>query len=160
MESFTRIVKLILTSPVLDKSDRQVVKGVVYSFQLDISSMEDMHMKWTRQIEIECDALYLLGTYRKLKDEAQIDFDEAEGSAILDDIPPISDTGSKTTVHQAKAYLAVHPELAVGRRRLLEIKDLFENIESLVRIVFARNKKLENLNVDFRRELKSDERAS
>lgn len=159
MDSYMRLAKRIVSSPIMTAEDRQVVKDILFNLSLDAKSYTDMNTKWEGQQSIEADVLYLLGEYRDKWQENQFRYEEEEAGIMIDDVPSVGPTGKKTTVKETKAYIAVNPDLAVLRRELYQYSSLFQDIQNLVKYVFARNDKLDNINVNYRRELKADERS-
>ena len=159
MEAFRRLAKRLVTSPVMTKEDRQVVKDILFTMSLDRASFEDLDQKWQGQIESEANVLYLQSVYRDKWQEKQFEYDEEESGILIDDVPAYGSSGKKITGKEVKAHLAVHPDLAVKRRELYMYTSLFKDIQSLVKFVFDRNQKLENVNVNYRREIKTDERT-
>jgi hypothetical protein len=155
MDTLSRLVAIILQNPGLDAEDRIVVKDVVYKSKLDLTSFEDVNDKIKGQVEIEAGIAYLLGKYRDQLTDLRYDLDEEESTAILE-VPKKNEQGYKTSTRELKAYQSVNPEVAVKRRRVSAAESLYATFEALWKIVFARNDKLRELSINYRRDQESD----
>lgn len=152
-----RLVLRLAKNEFLAPEDRSVVKDVVYALILDTETVEDVNEKLKGQVRLEADMVYLMGVYRDLKNEFTYELEEEEGHVLLD-TPRRNDDGYKTSAKELKAHSVTNPEVAVKRRRLASVTSLYESLQLLWKIVFARNEKLEQLSVNYRKELKADER--
>jgi len=155
MNALQRLVKQVLTSEFLESEDRPVIKEVVYRLELDLHGFEDVNQKIQKQIEIEADMVYLLSKYRNVAAESKFDLEEEQAGVFLDS-PRINNGGYKATANELKAYQLTHPDVAVKRRRNQAAQALYETLQEISMIVFGRNKKLNELSVNYRQELKAD----
>jgi len=156
MPSFQRLVKFIIENEFLESEDRSVIKEVIYKLELDLTTFEEVGDKIKGQIKIEADIAYLLGRYRDKVNEMRIELEEEEAHVFLE-VPKRNEDGYKTSSREFKAYQFSNPEIAIKRRRFVVLESLFDSLQLLCRIVFARNDKLKELSINYRREMKIDE---
>jgi hypothetical protein len=162
------LVRQILTNSLLTSEDRQVVKDIVYGLDLTgEDSLTDVNDKWVIQQRLEASIIYLLCKYEKAVGRAEAVMDgvtsgleEVEASARLDTPKEYSNAESR------KAYVRLDPDVAVHKLRvneakqaILEAKELYNDIDRLAKTVFRRDKKIENMNVNVRRQMTADENA-
>lgn len=155
MDALQRLVQYIVKHDFLETEDRPVVKEVIYKLELDLETFEEVNEKLKGQIKLEADMVYLLGKYRDICNDLKIELDEEEATVFLD-APKRNDEGYKTSAKEFKAYQLAHPEIAVKRRRLVAVESLLATLTLLSKVVFARNDKLEQLSVNYRKELAAD----
>ena len=162
------LVRQILTNSQLTSEDRQVVKDIVYGLDLTgEDSLTDVNDKWIIQQRLEASIIYLLCKYEKAvgRSEAILEgimsgLEEVESVARLDMPKDYSNVESR------KAYVRLDPDVAVHKGRvleakqaILEAKELYSDIDRLAKTVFRRDKKIENMNVNVRRQMVADENA-
>ncbi len=154
--SFALLVQQIVKNDHLMAHDRLVVKDIVYALSLEgESSLLDINSKWIKQAEIEAAMVYLLGVYGdKLKDSER-DLNEQEATKRLDP-PDITTRTGRITRDDYSAMLALDPDVSILRHRVSTLQSLYRDIDNLAKLVFWRSKKLEHLNVNYRRELEAD----
>jgi hypothetical protein len=153
--TFQRLVKFLIENEFLETEDRLVIKDVVYKLELDLETFEDVNEKIKGQIKIEADLVYLLGKYRDACADLRFDVDEEEADVFLK-TPKRNEDGYRTSGQELKAYQTADPEVAIKRRRLQQAESLYESLQLLCRVVFARNSKLEQLSVNYRKEIQTD----
>jgi hypothetical protein len=149
------LARQIISNEVLAAEDRTVIKEVVYA--LDLSgdhSLSDVNDKWVYQQRMEANIIYLLSRYEKAVGRAEAELDEAEAVVELDMPKEIPKTAGAR-----KAHIRLDPDVAVHRHRVMLAKELHSDLDRLAKTVFRRDKKLENLNVNYRREQTADENS-
>lgn len=155
MEALKRLVQYAVHHESLDPDDRPSIKDVIFQLALDLDTVEEVNEKFKGQIKLEADMVYLLGKYRDKCNDLKIELEEEEASVFLD-APKRNDEGFKTSTREFKAYQLTNPEIAVKRRRLAACESLLSSLVLLSKVVFARNDKLEQLSVNYRKELAAD----
>lgn len=147
------LVRQLVSNELLASEDRAVVKEIAYALDLQGDpTLGDVNSKWIDQQRIEASMVYLLNTYERIVDKAESELEEIEATARLD-IPK----GVAGNAEERKAYVRLDPNVAVHKDRVVNAKSLHKDLDRLAKTVFRRDKKLENLTVNYRRELQSDE---
>jgi hypothetical protein len=155
---FQQLARLILESPYVDPEDRLVLKQVVYRLKLYATNLEDINDKIKGQIEIEAAISYMSGKYLQKMNDAQAEMEEIEATK-LSQMPDKTDIGYKVTEKERKTLLAIDPDTAIARKRFSEKQTLYKNLQSILKIVFKRDDKINNLCVNYRKELKLDQNS-
>jgi hypothetical protein len=147
------LVRQLVTNELLSSEDRAVVKEIVFALDLqgDVS-LSDVNLKWIDQQRIEASMVYLLNTYERLMAKTEAELEEIEATARLD-MPK----GAAGNEQERKAYVRLDPNVAVHKDRVLNAKSLYQDLDRLAKTVFRRDKKLDSLTVNYRRELQADE---
>jgi len=155
MKAFIRLANEIINNEYLEEVDRLVVKQLVYRLKLDLSQFEEVNEKIKGQMELEADLVYLLSKYRKLTDERKFELEEQEAEVLLD-VPHRNPDGYKTGAKEFRAHQLLDPNVAVERRRNSLAAALYHDLQNLSAMVFGRNKKLNELSVNYRKEMAAD----
>lgn len=150
------LVAQIIGNDYLEAKDRQVLKDVVYALDLQgEGTLIDVNQQWITQQRIEANMVYLTSKYEAMVIQAERAGDEVE-SALYLDLPATREDGKRCTAEDRKRLLRLEPDVAVAKHKVVELQILTNALSKLSRTVFGRNQKLEQLGVNYRRELSSD----
>jgi hypothetical protein len=154
---FVELTKLILKSDLFEKSHQELLKNIVYSLSLESTdNIIDVNNEWKTQIEIETSIVFLVGFYTGLLSKQDIVNNHRYDETLLS-IPDKPDNSlRKYTVDEKKALVKLDNIVYRGMLKHSLLNDLIRNLENLQKIVFRRDKKLENLTINYRREQEAD----
>jgi len=162
------LVRQVLTNGLLAAEDRQVIKEIVYGLDLTgDDSLTDSNDKWIVQQRLEANIIYLLCKYEKSVGRAEAilegimsGLEEVESVAKLDTPRDYTNAESRRAFVRLDPDVAVHKERVLdAKRAILEAKELYNDIDRLAKTVFRRDKKIENMNINIRRQMTADENA-
>jgi hypothetical protein len=154
---YKELIKEIVLQTCLDVTDRPAIKELVAGLDLEgDESYQDIVTKWKTQVRLEATFLYLQAKYTRLFAEAQAEYTNEQAEMKL--VCPDRDMdGSRLTVEAKRVLISTDPSMKKLSDRISKLKVLVDDLDRLSYVVFGRNKKLENLNIDYRRQLKADE---
>lgn len=154
-------LKRVLENPELDSCDRPVLKSVITKISISTNelNLESINDLWADQIDLEARMLYLIGKYSHLEDKASEIVDTIEGSYLLQLPDKMPDTNRRINKEDRMAMLRNEEEVRFERYKIIDIRALVRDLSNLHRLVIGRNQKLENISVNYRRELKADENS-
>ncbi len=156
---YKQLAQLVITSTSFNKEHRQEIKDIVFSLDLDnIEGIGDVNEKIKGQMDMEATMVFLLGFYRQRQMEMVGDLEREEGLALLD-VPTKDAEGYKTGAKSAKAQVVTAQDVASLKLNLTPLKSLYEDLENLFNILLRRNRKLEELSINYRREKAIDDRT-
>jgi hypothetical protein len=135
---------LILKSPVIERQDYQLVKSIAKSYPIsDVNVIVDVNVTMKDQVDLEAAVVYLNNKYKA-------NFERAEKEATL----------LKHRLQKKNGVRSVENHLDADYIELsgycLECELLSDVIKDLAKIVIDRQKKLEQLSVNYRRESPPD----
>lgn len=139
-----RVVSLILESVVLESGDVPLVKDLTWRLPLDaVNVVQDVNVALKLQVELEAAIVYLLNRYKAMKNrlEAQRDHRWALAGKFK---------GPRNVER------SLDPEYQELLNRHMEYGNLVNLLSDFAGIVYARRDKLEQLSVNYRREMPSD----
>lgn len=139
-----RVLSLILESVILEKGDVPLVKDLNWRIPLDaVNVVQDVNQALKLQVELEAAIVYLVGRYKghKARLEAQRDHRWALAGKF------------KGPRHVERPLDAEYQELL---NRHVEYGSLVALLSDVQNIVYSRRDKLEQLSVNYRREMPSD----
>lgn len=151
------LVRLAIQNPSLDAQDRGILKEVIQSLEIQNSdTLSSVNDKWTIQQRMEAVMVYLLVKYESRAAKQQRFSEEVEAAEYLS-LPEDKPDGRKYTVEDKRNLIRVEQTSSSAKNLLLEAQELSNLMNKLARTVFARNQKLDHMNVNYRRELSVDE---
>lgn len=152
---FTLLENLIVSHPHLKQEDHAVISKVcrLLEIQEEHVLINEYHR---RQVELEATAVYLTGKYTALVKRFESVFNKHRAGKSVE-LGERNDEGLKWTriakenwlLGTDARYIALVDTLAEAQRLLMMLKGLSD-------VIFARDNKLEQLSINYRRETEAD----
>lgn len=156
---FALLSERIQCNPNFDSAHKHLLNKVVHRMHFDnVNEVNDVSEQIKAQIAMEASMVYLLGEYRDAKELAELELEREEALALEDVLDKFTN-GCKPTQREISSAIRSHPSVAILRERFVYKKSLFDDLNHLFWIVTNRNKKLEHLSNNYRKELDVDSRA-
>lgn len=155
-ESFKLIYEQIVLNKHLKSKDRKVVKEVYNDMDLNsYSSLAALNEIERDQLRMEARCAYLVSVYTDHAESQESDSDYIEANAQLS-LPEKGPDGKKYLAADRDALLTTNDMVTEARQAKREAKALLRDISKMSKMVDNRNQKIENLQVNHRREMAQD----
>lgn len=149
---------LILSHPNLKVEDRAVVSRLC--FLIRIEDTGDINEYYRLQVQAEAGAVYLKGRYDAISARLRKSLDNHRAGRSVE-LGSRDDEGLRwTKLSQEQWLLGTDPKYVVLNEMFREAERLHSLIKGLSDIVINRNGKLEQLAINYRREVEVDRRTS
>lgn len=147
-----------LLSMIEDAEDRLVVKRMMQRIDLsEVDTLDLINEKIKQQTRNEGDIIYLESVYRRLKVKKRRELEKVEDDMLLGAINIRE--GRRLTKNVIEALTRTDEKHIQLRQELDQLEVLHDTLVSMVRFIFAQDRKHEQLSVNYRRELHADERS-
>ena len=146
---------LLLSCKAIKDEDRSIVSNLCETLRID-QDYGFLNDYFRMQVQIEATQIYLLGKYNLLLDrwESLIDKHKAEKAFELGDR---NQEGYKWTKESKEQWLLnSDARYILLREQAQEVKRFLGILKDLYTIVFTRANKLEQLSINYRREMRAD----
>jgi len=155
--SFLQLAELIDTNDLFNKDHCEMLYTLVYSLSLDgVDNITDINSMFINQVELETIVVFLVGYYNNKLAKHNVISDYTYANTLLDVPEKPNNSLRKYTVDEKKSLTKLNRDVHRNELTKALLSELVKTLESLQRIVFYRNKKLENLTINYRREVESD----
>lgn len=156
MSYFGKLARQLLYGP-LEEEDIPSVKDLIMSLEAKFNSLGAINDLINKQIELEAGTVYLLYKYTVKLEEATIRYEDEKARIFIGTPDRMFD---RKVTRELRESLSTTDE---SLKQLLEDKtklDVFcRALQQLQRLVFARDRKLEVISTNYRREIHADENA-
>lgn len=159
MNGLKLLEQAIREHPHLKLEDHRVVTDVCSKLHLsDDLGMINESFRW--QVELEAAAVYLKSRYGSIVNRLESSLTEYQSGKFVE-MGPRDEEGLKWTAKAKEQWiLATDPHYAAKLDVFKESARLLDLIKGLSDIVFGRDRKLEQLSINYRREVQADTRSS
>jgi hypothetical protein len=156
-ECFIELANFVVSNEAFCKNHVKILEDIVYSLELEsTNNIIDINKAWKVQVDLEVAVVFLVGYYNSKLSKSNIVSDHKYSEALLSVPDKPTNSLRKYTVDEKKSLVKIDKSVYRGMLVNSLLSDLVKNLESLQRIVFSRNKKLESLTINYRRELESE----
>jgi len=158
MDGISLLEKEIRAHPYLKIEDHQVVHNTCNA--LRISEDPGLINEYFRgQIEAEASMIYLVGRYSSLVTRLKDKLNERRAGKAFE-LGSRDDEGLKWSKQDKEQWiLATDPKYATQLDMLHDMEALLKLMYGLRDVVFGRDRKLEQLSINYRREMEADKRT-
>lgn len=158
-DGITLLEQLILANESLKVEDHSVITNVCTGIRIS-SEAGDINEYFRRQVELEASVVYLSSKYGALLDRWRRLLDKHKAIQSVE-LGARNTEGLKWSKGSKEEwFLSMDPKYVVLKDQMHTVEKLFFTIRDLYTIVFDRNKKLEQLSINYRRETEIDKRHS
>lgn len=159
VDGISLLENLILSSPALKAEDQAVIKHVCLNLRIE-QEHGFINDYFRRQVEIEATAVYLTGKYNALLERWRRIIGQHKADKFME-LGSKNDDGYKWTKEAKEQWLlSTDARYTVLSEQAQEAERLLYILRDLSNVVFTRDKKLEQLSINYRRESEADKRAS
>jgi hypothetical protein len=150
-DEFRLLASRLVVNQELEKSDRVVVKRIVYALSLDDdTSPKDQNDRWAKQQRIEAAMVYLVSRYTDYAIAAKRNLERAKGNERLT-LPDKAETGRKYNKEDREALLGISEEVRDAEDQKDASDALLRDLVKLEQMVIRRNDKINDISVNVRR---------
>jgi len=154
MVSLALLVRELL-EVVTDRDDISVIKNIASKLDIEFSSLSTLNDLISDQIKLESDIIYLISKYSRIHDSVNISLEEMRG--IMQMHMPSEFGGRKVTKELSEAIMLSDQNYLKLKREVLKWDNLCRTLQTIQRMIFNRDRKLEIISNNYRKEMKFDE---
>ncbi len=155
MDGISLLADHILAHAYLKEIDRAVIRNLCSSLALR-EELGAVNQSIIQQVELEAAVAYLVSKYSGLCDAVQRGIDDLRTGRLVE-LGSRDDAGLRWTANSKEQWLRENsPPYVIQSQVLRECEALVSALKSLHAIVFGRDRKLEQLSNNYRREILTD----